>query len=308
MNKKILIATEKPFAEDAIVAIKNVIEEAEGFELQLLEKYTDESELSEAISNAHGLVVRSDQVTDALMQAANELKIIVRAGSGYDNIDVESATKRDIVVMNTPGQNANAVAELTFGLMLSLIRNKYNGSAGTELRGKNIGMHGFGNIGKCMATIARGFNMDIFAFDPFIDQEVMKQHGVRPADSLGDLYQMCEFISINIPANEATLQSINYELLSQTMSNALLINTARKELINEPDLLRLIEERPEFLYASDVAPDCRAELEKNHPLRTKFTVKKMGAQTKEANINAGVAAVNQVIGFLERGDEGYRVN
>ena len=308
MRKKILIATEKPFALNAIDTIKSVIEKSDGFELQLLEKYTDESELSEAISNAHGLVVRSDQVTDAMMQAATELKIIVRAGSGYDNIDVESATKRDIVVMNTPGQNANAVAELTFGLMLSLIRNKYNGTAGTELRGKNIGMHGFGNIGKCMATIAKGFNMNIFAFDPFLDEEVMRMHGVQSCASLNELYQMCEFISINIPANEATLQSINYELLSQTMSNALLINTARKELINEPDLLRLIEERPEFLYASDVAPDCRAELEKNHPLRTKFTVKKMGAQTKEANINAGVAAVNQVIGFLERGDEGYRVN
>lgn len=307
MNKKILIATEKPFAEEAIGSIKKVIEEAEGFDLQLLEKYT-ESELVDAISDAHGLAVRSDQMTDAIMEAAKELKIIVRAGSGYDTIDVESATKRSIVVMNTPGQNANGVAELTFGLMLGLIRNKYNGMAGTELRGKSIGMHGFGNIGKCMAIIARGFNMNIFAFDPFLDEEVMRQHGVQACGSLDELYRSCDFISINIPANEETVQSINYDLLSLTKANALLVNTARKELIDEGGLLKLMEEQQGFMYASDVAPDCRDEMEKLYPSRTLFTKKKMGAQTKEANINAGVAAVTQIVDFFNNGDEGYRVN
>ncbi len=308
MNKKILIATEKPFAKEAIERIQKLIQESAGFELQLLENYKEQAELEEAITNVHGMVVRSDKVNDAVIKVSKELKIIVRAGSGYDNVDLDSASKSDIVVMNTPGQNANGVAELTFGLMLGLIRNKYNGTAGTELIGKRIGMHGFGNIGKCMSTIAVGFNMEIFAYDPFVDQEVMSSHRVQPCSSLEELYATCDFISINIPANDDTKRSIDYDLLSKSKPDALLVNTARKELIVEEDLVRIMKERNGFKYASDVAPSCREELEEKYPMRTLFTTKKMGAQTKEANINAGVAAVKQIVNYFENGDTIFKVN
>ena len=308
MNKKILIATEKPFSKEAIDTIQKRANEAEGFDLQLLEEYTDQAEFLRAASDANALIVRSDQVTESVIEAARELKVIVRAGSGYDNIDLDSASGRSIVVMNTPGQNANAVAELTFGLMLSLIRNKYNGTAGTELRGKRIGMHGFGNIGKCIASIAKGFNMEIIAYDPYLDGEVMKIHGAQVCGTLEELYQSCDLISMNIPANERTVQSINYDLLSLTRQHAMLVNTARKELIDEKALLRIMDERPNLMYASDVAPTCKAEMEERYPTRTMFTTKKMGAQTNEANVNAGVAAINQIIDFFNTGNRTFQVN
>ena len=308
MAKTILIATEKPFAEGAIRSIKGIIQKTDGFDLKLLENYTDPSELLEAVTDVHALIVRSDKVNDFIIGAANELKIIVRAGAGVDNVDLETASKRNIVVMNTPGQNANAVAELAFGLMLGLIRNKYNGTPGTELKGKSIGMHGYGNIGKCMSFIAKGFNMELFAFDPYIDQELITAYEVQPCQSVEELYEICNFISINIPVNEETEKLINYDLLSKTGSGSMLVNTARKEVVDEEGLLQIMEERPGFMYASDIAPSCKDLMIEEYPMRTLFTTKKMGAQTAEANLNAGVASINQIINYFTEGDTTFQVN
>jgi len=308
MGKTILIATEKPFAKEAIDIMKELILSSNGFDLKLLEKYAHPSEFETAIRDVEGLIVRSDQVTDSMLNAAIELKVIARAGAGFDNIDIDSASKRGIVVMNTPGQNANAVAELAFGLMLGLIRNKYNGTPGTELKGKRIGMHGFGNIGKCMSFIAKGFKMEVFAYDTTFDQENMAEFDVQSCGSVEELYRVCNIVSINIPANEKTIGSINYDLLSKTQKEFLLVNSARKELINEEDLLRIMNEKPDFMYATDFAPSNKEEMNKKYSMRTLFTSKKMGAQTAEANINAGVAAVNQVINYFETGDSTFKVN
>jgi len=308
MDKTILIATEKPFDKKAISRIKRIIENSREFDLKLLQRYTEHSDLIRAVKDVHALVVRSDKVTKSVIDAANKLNVIVRAGSGFDNIDLDAASGRGMVVMNTPGQNANAVAELSFGLMLGLIRNKYNGTPGTELKEKRIGMHGFGNIGKNMSRIAKGFGMKVHAFDPYIDQELIKAYGVNVCENVGELYRECNFISINIPVNDETLKSIDYNLLCKTKKGTLLLNTARKELINENDLLRIMEERPGFLYASDVAPNCQDVIMDKFKDRVLFTLKKMGAQTAEANINAGVAAVNQIIGYFKEGDTTFQVN
>ncbi len=305
--KKILVATEKPFAGDALDAIKLEIREA-GYELALLEKYTDPADLLAAVKDVDGLIIRSDKVTKEVLDAADNLKIVVRAGAGYDNVDLEAATAKKIVVMNTPGQNSNAVAELAFGMMLLMARNNYNGKSGTELKGKKLGIHAYGNVGKRVAEIAKGFGMEVFAFDPFVDCAMMTADGVTCLESVEALYQTCNYISLHIPANGQTKKSVNYSLLNSMPSPAFLVNTARKEVINEEDLLKIFEDRADFVYLSDIAPDCSAEIMERYPTRAFFTPKKMGAQTAEANLNAGVAAIRQIVGFFEKGDKTYQVN
>ncbi|TAJ13637.1 3-phosphoglycerate dehydrogenase [Marinilabiliaceae bacterium JC017] len=305
--KKILVATEKPFAKAAIDQIRPVVEEA-GFELALLEKYTDKAELLEAVKDVSAMIVRSDKVTREVIEAAPELKIVVRAGAGYDNLDLAACTEKGIVAMNTPGQNSNAVAELALGMMVYLARNSYNGAAGTELRGKKLGIHAYGNVGHYVAKIAKGFGMEIFAFDPFVAKETIEADGITPVGSVEELYKTCHYISLHIPANEKTKQSINYELLSQMPKGAVLVNTARKEVIHEEEILKLMADRADFKYISDIAPANAAEFEANFAGRFFFTPKKMGAQTAEANVNAGVAAASQIVKFFQSGDETFRVN
>jgi D-3-phosphoglycerate dehydrogenase len=254
------------------------------------------------------MIIRSDKATKEVIEAAKNLKVIVRAGAGYDNIDLDAATANNVVAMNTPGQNSNAVAELALGMMVYLARNGYNGKPGTELRGKKLGIHAYGNVGRYVAEIARGFGMSVYAFDPFVDKEKIQADGVTPVDSVEELYSTCQYISLHIPANDKTKKSINFELLNKMPENAVLVNTARKEVIDEDGILKLMDERPDFKYISDIAPDCAHVFEEKYEGRFFFTPKKMGAQTAEANINAGIAAVNQIIAFFESGDETFRVN
>ncbi|MFO8068183.1 MAG: NAD(P)-dependent oxidoreductase [Bacteroidales bacterium] len=305
--KKALIATEKPFAPAAVDGIKGVFDKA-GYKTILLEKYTEPAQLIEAVADVDALIIRSDKATQEVINAAKNLKIIVRAGAGYDNIDLDACTKNDVVAMNTPGQNSNAVAELAFAMMLYLIRNGFNGKAGSELRGKKIGIHAYGNVGKYVALIAKGFGMDVYAFDPFVKNEEIEKDGVKAIDSVEELYKTCQYISLHIPANEKTKQSINYKLLSNMPKNAVLVNTARKEVIHEDDLLKLMDERNDVHYLSDIAPDKIVDFQEKFEGRVLFTAKKMGAQTSEANINAGIAAANQIVGFLEKGDTTFKVN
>jgi D-3-phosphoglycerate dehydrogenase len=304
---EILVATEKPFAQIAIRQIREVTE-AGGFKLALLENYKNISELMVAVSNADALIVRSDIVSAEVLDAAKNLKIVVRAGSGYDNLDLESCTAHNVVAMNTPGQNSNAVAELAFEMMLYQIRGGFNGKSGTELRGKTIGLHGFGNVGKYVADIARGFGMDIYAYDPFVSERVMKNNGAKQCINLEELYLKCQYISIHIPSNEITKKSIGYDLMKKMPQNAVLVNTARKEVIDETGLLKIFEERPGFSYLSDIEPDCKAVFEEEYQGRFIFTTRKMGAQTEESNINAGVAAARQIVEYFKTGKEKYRVN
>ncbi len=308
MNKKILIATVKPFSAEAVNGIREVFSSVPGYKLLLLEKYADNSELLKAISDVDAVIVRSDKITEEVISAASNLKIIVRAGAGYDNVDLEAATKKGIVVMNTPGQNSNAVAELAFGLMLNLARVHYTGQAGTELKGKKLGIHAFGHVGSLVGRIAKGFCMDVYAYDPFIPKDQIESEGVKAVESAQELYSLCDYISLHIPANEKTKQSINYELLSKMPKGATLINTARKEVIHEADLLKLFTERADLKYASDIAPDIKDEMIEKFGYRVFFTAKKLGAQTKEANANAGLAAANQILGYLEKGDRTFQVN
>ncbi len=305
--KKVLVATEKPFAPAAVSAIKEVVEKA-GYEFALLEKYTSKDDLLKAVENADAMIIRSDKATKEVIDAAKNLGIIVRAGAGYDNIDLKACNANNVVAMNTPGQNSNAVAELAIGMMVLLARNNYNGKAGTELRNKTLGIHAYGNVGKYVADIARGFGMEIMAFDPFIEKEAMIKDNVTPLDSMEDLYSKCQYISLHIPANEKTKKSIGYDILSKMPKNAVLVNTARKEVIDEEGLLKTFEERPDFKYISDIAPDCSAEIENKYPGRFFFTPKKMGAQTAEANINAGIASANQIVNFFENNDTTFQVN
>lgn len=308
MSKKILIATEKPFSAEAVKGIREIVEAMPGYELALLEKYTDKSELLDVVRDADAIIIRSDKITDEVMASANKLKIVVRAGAGYDNVDLDAASKKNIVVMNTPGQNSNAVAELAFGLMLNLARVHYTGQAGTELKGKKLGIHAFGHVGKIVGAISKGFGMQAYAFDPFIEKAQIEAEGVTALDSAEALYSSCDYISLHIPANEQTKQSINYNLLSKMPKGASIINTARKEVIHEADLVRLFTERPDLKYASDIAPDNKDEMIEKFGYRVFFTAKKLGAQTKEANANAGLAAANQIIGYFEKGDTKFQVN
>ncbi len=305
--KKILIATEKPFAPLAVEGIKNVFAEA-GYEVVMLEKYTDAADFLKAVADVDGLIIRSDNVTAEVVNAAQNLKIVVRAGAGYDNIDLAACTQKGVVAMNTPGQNSNAVAELAFGMMLYNIRKAFNGTSGTELRDKKIGIHAYGNVGKYVATIAKGFGMQVYAHDPFVKKEEIEKDGVIAVDSVAELYKTCQYISLHIPANDKTKKSINYELLKTLPKGGTLVNTARKEVINEEGLLKVMAERADFNYLSDLAPDCKDEMLEKYADRTVFTAKKMGAQTSEANINAGLAAAKQIVNFLEKGDKTFQVN
>jgi D-3-phosphoglycerate dehydrogenase / 2-oxoglutarate reductase len=305
--KKVLVATVKPFAKAAVDQIKGVFDQA-NYETILLEKYADQSDFVNAVSEVDAIIIRSDKATKEVLDAAKNLKIIVRAGAGYDNIDLAAATANGVVAMNTPGQNSNAVAELAIGMMVYMARNKFNGSAGTELKGKKIGIHAYGNVGRYVATIAKGFGMSVYAFDPFVSKEAIEADGVVALSSVEELYQECQYISLHIPANDKTKESINFDLLSKMPKGATLVNTARKEVINEADMKKLLAERADFNYLSDIAPNCADELMKAFEGQCYFTPKKMGAQTSEANINAGIASANQIVNFLEKGDETFKVN
>ena len=303
---KILVATEKPFAAAAVTGIREVVEQG-GHELLLVEKGTKQDMIN-AVKDCAGLIVRSDKVDKEVFDAAPQLKVVVRAGAGYDNIDLEEATKHGVCVMNTPGQNANAVAELVFGMLVSLIRNRYNGTSGTELKGKTLGIHAYGAVGRNVARIAKGFDMKVSALDPFVKDEVMTADGIIPVHSVEDLYKNNQYVSLHIPANDQTRKSVNRALLELMPKNGTLINAARKEVINEEDLMAVLEERADLRYIADVKPDNAAELEEKFPERVFFTPKKMGAQTAEANINAGLAAANQVVAHLKDGFNRFQVN
>ncbi|MFH1037831.1 MAG: 3-phosphoglycerate dehydrogenase [PVC group bacterium] len=306
--KKVLIATEKPFAGKARDKTVAVLREA-GYDVRVLESYKETSHLLEAVGDVDALIVRSDKVTDEVMAAAPELKLVVRAGAGYDNIDCGAAKARGITVMNTPGQNANAVAELAIGMMVMAARGKYDGRSGTELKGKTLGLQAFGNVARRVAVIAaRGFEMTVIAYDPFIPADEMTRAGVTPVRSLDELYARSDYLSLHIPATPETRGSIGYELMKRMKPNAVLVNTARAEVIDEAGLLRVYEERPDFKYVADVAPGNKDEILVCDGNRCFFTPKKMGAQTAEANFNAGVAAARQIVSFFEKGDTTYQVN
>jgi len=304
---KVLVATDKPFAKVAVDGIREIIE-SRGFEFALLEKYTTVEELYEAVKDVHALIIRSDKVTAEVMDHAPELKIVVRAGAGYDNVDLAAASAKNIVVMNTPGQNSNAVAELALGMMVFLARKKFNGASGTELRGKKLGIHAFGNVGRYVAEIAKGFGMEVYAFDPFVDTADIEKAGVHAVNSVESLYDTCQYISLHIPANEKTKKSINFELLKRLPKNATIVNTARKEVIHEEDLLKIMEERAAISYISDITPDAKDAFETNFADRIFFTPKKAGAQTAEANINAGLAAARQIADYFLTGNTTFKVN
>jgi D-3-phosphoglycerate dehydrogenase / 2-oxoglutarate reductase len=304
---KILIATEKAFAPLAIKKMRDIAM-AEGHEIALLENYKNVSEFLSAVSDADALVVRSDLVTSEILNAAGRLKIVVRAGAGYDNIDLAACTARDILAMNTPGQNSNAVAELVFAMMLYQARCGFNGRTGNELRGKTIGIHAFGNVGRYVAEISKGFGMAAYAYDPFVNDGVITGSGVNLCKNPEELYSICQYVSLHIPANDKTIKSINFDLLKRMPVNAVLVNTARKEIINETDLLKMFEIRPDFKYLADIEPDCRSLIEEKYKGRFIFTAKKMGAQTEEANTNAGVAAAKQIVDYFKTGNERFRIN
>ena len=307
MAKKVLIATEKPFAAAAVTQIKALCDKA-GYECLLLEKYTDKADFISAVKTVDALIVRSDKVTTEVIENADNLKIVIRAGAGFDNLDLKAATAKNVVCMNTPGQNSNAVAELAFGMMVYLARNQFQPKAGTELFGKKIGIHAYGNVGRNVARIAQGFNMDIFAYDPFVDDQSLISEGITPLHSAEELYAKCDYISLHLPKTEKTVNSINRDLFRSMPQGATLINTARKEVVCDDGLKLVLGERPDLKYASDIAPDNAAELKELYPNQVFFTPKKMGAQTSEANINAGVAAISQIVNFLENGDTTFQVN
>ncbi len=304
---KILVATEKPFAKVAVDGIREVAQAA-GHELVLLEKYTERAQLLEAVREADAMIVRSDKVDAEVLAAAPALKIVVRAGAGYDNVDLAAATAAGVVVENTPGQNSNAVAELVFGMAVMAVRNMYNGTSGTELRDKRLGLQAFGQVGRCVARIAAGFGMKVSAYDPFCPPEVMREAGVEPVDSVEALYAGNDVVSIHIPATAETRGSVGAALLGLMPKGGVVVNTARKEVIDEDGLQRVMAERPDLRYVADVRPDCAEALAEACPGRTFFTPKKMGAQTSEANINAGLAAARQIAAFFRDGDTKYKVN
>ncbi len=305
---KVLIATDKPFAKVAVEGIRKEIEAA-GYELVLLEKYTEKAQLLDAVKDVNAVIIRSDVIDAEVLDAAKELKIVVRAGAGYDNVDINAASEKGICVMNTPGQNSNAVAELALGMMVYGVRNLFDGTSGTELMGKKLGIHAYGNVGRNVARIAKGFGMELYAYDAFCPKEVIEADGVKAVNSAEELYATCNVISLHIPATGETKQSIGYELLnSMPQGGAMLVNTARKEVINEPELLKLMEERPDFKYLTDIMPAAHADFVEKYPKRYFATPKKMGAQTAEANINAGIAAARQIVGYFKEGNEKFRVN
>ena len=303
---KVLVATEKPFAKIAVDGIREVVEK-NGYELALLEKYTDVNDLYKAVADADALIVRSDKVTKEVIDHAKNLKIVVRAGAGYDNLDLEACTAKGIVAMNTPGQNSNAVAELVMGMLVYAVRNFYNGKSGTELMGKKLGLLAFGNVGRNVARIAKGFGMEVYAFDEFVPADKIEEAGVHAVANRDALFETCDVVSLHIPATAETKQSINYAVVNKMHKGGILVNTARKEVINEPELLKLMAERSDLKYITDIMPDADAEF-KAFEGRYFATPKKMGAQTEEANINAGLAAANQIADFFKTGNKRFQVN
>ena len=303
---KVLVATEKPFAKIAVDGIREVVEK-NGYELALLEKYTDVNDLYKAVADADALIVRSDKVTKEVIDHANNLKIVVRAGAGYDNLDLEACTAKGIVAMNTPGQNSNAVAELVMGMLVYAVRNFYNGKSGSELMGKKLGLLAFGNVGRNVARIAKGFGMEVYAFDEFVPADKIEEAGVHAVANRDALFETCDVVSLHIPATAETKQSINYAVVNKMHKGGILVNTARKEVINEPELLKLMAERTDLKYITDIMPDADAAF-KAFEGRYFATPKKMGAQTEEANINAGLAAANQIADFFKTGNKRFQVN
>lgn len=303
---KVLVATEKPFALTAVEGIRKEIESA-GHELVLLEKYTEKSQLLNSVKDADAIIVRSDKVTPDVLDAAQKLKIVVRAGAGYDSIDTAYAKQKGIIIENTPGQNANAVAELVFGLLVYAVRSFYNGKSGSELFGKKLGILAFGNVGRNVARIATGFGMDVYAYDAYCPKEVIESAGVKAVDNQEELFKICDVVSLHIPATQETKESINYALVSQMKKGGILVNTARKEIINESELLKLMTERADLKFVTDIKPDADIEFAKLEG-RYYSTPKKMGAQTAEANINAGIAAARQINSFFATGDTKFQVN
>lgn len=303
---KVLVATEKPFAAAAVNGIKAEVEGA-GHQLVLLEKYTEKQQLLDAVADVEAMIVRSDKVTAEVLDAAKALKIVVRAGAGFDNIDIAYAKEKNVVVENTPGQNSNAVAELVFGLLVYAVRNFYNGKSGSELLGKKLGILAFGNVGRNVARIAKGFGMEVYAYDAFCPKEAIEVAGVKAVDSQDALFENCDVVSLHIPATPETKQSINAALVGKMKKGGILVNTARKEVINEPELLKLLEERTDLKYVSDIMPDAHEEFCKFEG-RYFATPKKMGAQTAEANINAGIAAAKQINAFFADGCTKFQVN
>ncbi len=304
---KVLIATVKPFSAEAVEEVKSVFQEA-GYEVEVLSKYPEQSDLVAAVADVDAMIIRSDKVDREVLEAAVKLKIVIRAGAGYDNVDLEAATEKGVVVMNTPGQNSNAVAELALGMMVYMNRNRFTPSAGTELRGKKLGIHAYGYVGRIVGMIAKGFGMKVYAYDPFVDPVIIKNDGVTVVESAESLYSKCEYISLHIPANAETRGSVNFELMKTMPAGATLVNTARKEVIDEEGLKKIFQERDDFRYLSDIAPDCKEELVEKYGDRVFFSPKKMGAQTAEANLNAGVAAARQIVNFIQSGDTTFKVN
>ncbi|MDD6357593.1 MAG: 3-phosphoglycerate dehydrogenase [Bacteroidales bacterium] len=303
---KVLVATEKPFAKPAVDGIKNIISEA-GFDFALLEKYTEKKQLLDAVADADAIIIRSDIVDAEVLAAAKNLKIVVRAGAGYDNVDLDAATKAGVCVMNTPGQNANAVAELVLGLLVFTVRNFYNGKSGSELMGKKLGLLAFGNVGRNVARIAKGFGMEVYAYDAFCPASAIESAGVKAVANQNELFQTCDIVSLHIPATPETKNSINYDMVGQMKKGGILINTARKEVIDEAGLLKLMTEREDLKYITDIMPAANDEFSKFEG-RYFSTPKKMGAQTAEANTNAGLAAARQIVDFIKNGNEKFRVN
>lgn len=304
---KILVATDKPFAKVAVDGIRKIVESA-GFELVLLEKYTDVADLLKAVADVDAMIVRSDKVTAEVVNAAKNLKIVVRAGAGYDNLDLAACTAKGVVAMNTPGQNSNAVAELAIGMMIFMARNQFNPGTGSEIKGKRLGIHAYGNVGKLVASHAKGFGMTIYAYDPFVKKEDMEKDGAIVVNSVEELYSVSDYLSLHIPANDKTKKSIGYELLTKMPKGACLVNTARKEVIDEEGLIKAFEERTDLKYATDIMADAHAAMTEKFGARVYATPKKMGAETAEANINAGLAAATQIVNFLKNGDRTFQVN
>lgn len=304
---KILVATEKPFAKAAVDGIRQIVEGA-GHQLALLEKYTDVNDFYAAVKDADALIVRSDKVTQEVVDAAQQLKIVVRAGAGFDNLDLAALTTKGVVAMNTPGQNSNAVAELALGMMVFMARNQFNPGTGGELLGKKLGIHAYGNVGRLVAKIAKGFGMDVYAFDAFVPAEKIEADGVKVCKNVEELYSTCQYISLHIPATDETKKSIGRNLLSKMPKGGCLVNTARKEVIHEEEIMAILEEREDLKYITDVATANHEALKEKFGKRVFATPKKMGAETAEANINAGLAAANQIVKFLATGDTTFKVN
>lgn len=305
--KKVLIATQKPFAHEAVEGIRAIVEAA-GCSLALLEKYSDESELVEAVKDADALIVRSDKVTPAVVAAAGNLKIVVRAGAGYDNLDLDALTSAKVVAMNTPGQNANAVAELAVALMIYMARTQFTPATGSEIQGKTIGIQAFGNVGRLVGAKAAALGMKVKAIDPFLSPEQIAEGGAEPVSSLEELYASSDYVSIHIPATPQTIGSIGYKLISSMPKGATLVNTARKEVIDEEGLRQALAERPDLKYVADVAPDNLETLVSEFGARVFATPRKMGAQTAEANVNSGLAAARQIVAFFNEGITRFQLN